>query len=86
MRFFNVDLRCSASVMFANNNIMSLGEQRRKSIYRFQQRITFSKNPTIISFMSASNNAGSKLWQHVLFCITTGDVATFLWAEACNKV
>ena len=48
--------------MFANTNIMSLGEQRRKSIDRFQQRISFSKNPTRISFMSASNMAGSKLW------------------------
>ena len=68
-RQFNLHFRCSASEMFANCNIHSMAEIRRKCIYNFIQRLKCSSNAIITCFMSSTFIQKCAIWNHWFKCL-----------------
>ena len=68
-RLFNRHPRCSASAMFANSNMPSLDEIRRKYMYRSLQRLNRTDNSILLCFIPSTNMLTSSIWRQWYRCL-----------------
>ena len=61
-RLLNLKKYNSASEMFVNLNILSFGEQLRKSVFSFRKRIIYSDNSLVHSIVNSVAPLYSKIW------------------------
>ena len=60
------DRTCSASGMFVANNVMSLNEIWRKTLYNFKQRVTKSNNIIVnhVYNFTRATSSSSTIWKN----------------------